>query len=247
MTGIVNLEGAATAAVAKLIASGKIEKAIEDAVAETVTASVKEALRSYGEFGKQVGKAVEKALALHDDIELPSYNHAIIKIIEAQVEHGTRQSIEREVAGRMKELLTPAPESIKLSKLLEQYVEHLRDESDSGCTCYGDEVAYAEFRDRDTSGFKTLVLAKDRTKPTTSYGKRPGQIDIGLYFNRKGEETAEIYNLSFDNSDIEKQMFVGNIRGFERSIFQMRAAKTRIEIDCGPSDCDLYYGNHERV
>lgn len=248
MTGIINLEGAATAAITKLIKSGAIEKAIEEAVAKTVTESVKSALREYSDFGKQVTKAVEKALAIHGDIDLPAYNHAILKIIERQVEAGTRQSIEREVAGRMKELLTPAPESIKLSTLVEQYVESLRDEAEGGCTCYGDEVAFVQVRDGSIDRFKELIFAKDRTKPTTQYGKRAGQIELGLHLDRSGDSTSGVvYRCSFADGDVEKQMFVSNFRGFERSIFQMRAAKTRVELDCDPEVCDLYYGNHERV
>lgn len=242
-TGIVNLEGAAVAAIQRLVQSGDIEKAIDKAVGETVTSAVHDALRSYSDFGKQVQKAVSKALAIHGAIDLPTYNDALLKIVAKQVETLTRNTIEKEVAGRMKELLKPAPERIKLSKLIEEYVDSLRDKSRHVCSCHGDERAFAELRESSVSGFRDIVLAESREKPT--YGSnRKGQIVLGVHLNQKDEpNVGEIFRLHFNSGDVEKQMFAGPFYGFERSLFQMRAAKTLIDIDCDPADCDLYYGN----
>ena len=243
LTGLINLEGAAVAAVQRLIGSGLIEKAIEEAVTKTVTEQIKGALREYSDFGKQVDKAIGKALALHGELDLPAYNDTILKIIERQVAKGTTAAIERQVAERVKHLLTPAPETIKLSELVEQYVAHLREESRGGCTCSGDEVAFAEVSMRD-NGFATLTFAKERKKSDRAYAKRDGQIDLGLYFKFDDKKIAEMYSLSFADGSIENQLFVDRCRGFERSVFQMRAANTLLIVDCDPEDCDLYYGNH---
>lgn len=241
------------ASIDNLVASGAIEKAMEEAIAKTVTGVLKDQLREYSEFGKLVTKAVEKSLALHGDLNLPAYNHSILKIVEAQVKHATEKSIEREVAGRMKSLLTPAPERIKLSTLVEQYVQHLKDQQEGGCTCWGgDEVAHVQLReDRSSSSFLTLHLAPTDDKPSTG-SRQKDAISIGLHVRQRSEDgepkVATIYHLSFQNVDVEKQMFVGDIRAFERTIFQMRAANTSIEIDCDPaSSLDLYYGAHERM
>lgn len=230
----------------KLVASGAIEKAMEEAIAKTVVEVLKSQLREYSDFGKQLTKAVEKSLAIHGEIDLPAYNHAILKIIERQVELSSRQSIEREVAQRMKELLTPAPERIALSTLVEQYVQHLKDKHEGGCTCYGDGRAYVDLRaSKDAGNFYDLILAESREKPS-SYSARAGQISVGIHISKSedGEPKAgKIYHLAFSNADVEKQMFVGPIRNFERSIFQMKAANTQLELDCDPSECDVAYAH----
>ncbi len=50
------------------------------------------------------------------------------------------------------------------------------------------------------------------------------KIDVGVY---KGT----IYSLRFEDKNIEKEMFVGPLYGFERYLFQLRASAVRIEED----------------
>ena len=150
------LNAAAGALAADYMRSPEAKAVITKAVKETVDRHIQESLRTYSAFGKQVEEAVGKALQLHGDIDLPSYNDAILKIVAAQVEHATKQSIEAQVAERMKDLLTPAPATIRLSELVKQYVEMLREKENSGCVCYGDrkeitfqvsEISYGMFRE----------------------------------------------------------------------------------------------------
>jgi hypothetical protein len=135
----------------------------------------------------------------------------------------------------MKELLTPAPESIALSALVDQYVQSLKDKRDGGCTCYGEEEAFAELRETDY-GFRTLTLAAT-TKKDVHSRRREGEISIGL------TKDGKVYHLSFADQDVEKRMFAGPFYNFERSIFQMRAAGTVVRVDCDPSSLSLEY-NH---
>lgn len=222
-----DVRAAVIEALDKLVTSGAIEQAIEKQLAETMASVVKSELASYSDFGKRLSEAVKQSLALHDRLDLPSYNHAILRIIERQVERGMQASIEREVAARMKELLTPAPESIKLSELVEQYIEHLNEQARGGCVCYGDGRITCLLEDSDY-GFRRLTLAKEA-------GKRRNDGDIQIGITKEGR----IYHLHFRDRDVEKEMFAGPFHGFERSIFQMRAAGTRIEIDAHPEELSL--------
>jgi hypothetical protein len=60
-------------------------------------------------------------------------------------------------------------------------------------------------------------------------------IKIGI--SRWGKHAAdsppsgEVFHLSFQNQDVEKHLFAGPFYNFERSLFQMKAAKTRVILD----------------
>lgn len=213
------------ASVEKLIASGAIEKAISDKIEKTVLACVTDAMGEYSDFGKVLKKSVGDALKMHGDIDLPSYNDTILKFVAKQLEGKTNAVIQREIEGRLKELLTPAPESIKLSDLVAQYIESVKSKKDAGCVCYGDQEKIFFRLSKDTSpGFTSIELDEDpKAKPGSS------DIRFGVY-----KET--IYHLAFNSRDVEKQMFVGPLYGFERMLFQMKAAKTRLIIEDGDAE-----------
>jgi len=228
--------------VEEYLASDEGKLKVETAVKKTVNDVISDSLGRYSDFGKKVTESVGKALAIHDDIDLPSYNHALLKIIERQVEFAQTDAIERQVASRMKELLTPAPKSIKLSELLEQYREFLKDRHQSGCVCDGEARFKIEIKDSDTTGFWHVRLWEEADTVTSSYSSRRSQpdIDFGVY---KGT----MYTLSFGSGDVQKQMFVGPLHGFQRLLFQMNAAKSEIIRDCTEDDVETSYSMYESV
>lgn len=222
------LNAAAGAIAADYMQSPEAMEVITKAVKETVNRHIQESLRTYSDFGKQVEAAVQKALCLHGDLDLPSYNDTILKIVAAQVERATTNCIEAQVAERMKQLLTPAPVTIRLSELVAQYVKELRDKEDSGCVCYGErnEITF-RIGDIEHGHFRDVSLDPER-----DVKRHDCQIRFGVSLNQKlGENTGTIYHLVFKNQDVEKRMFSGPFYGFERSLFQMKAAGTAIVLD----------------
>ncbi len=218
-------------AVSQYMASDECSKKIAEVAKKTCDDAIKSALGYGSDFSKQVNAAVAKCLGLHADIDLPSYNDAILKIVAKQVEACTRDAIEKQVAGRMKELLTPAPESIKLSELIDQYREHLKEQATAGCVCHGDERFACRIEPSGTAGFTDVRLNKE-----AEVSGRPPQWDI-----RFGIYKDMIYTLSFQDADVDKAMFAGPFYQFERSLFQMKAAKTKVLIDCNSDDIDTDY------
>ena len=212
-----------------LIESGAIEKAIATNIEKSVADAIKDSMSSYSTFGKQLTKAVQEALKVHGDIDLPSYNDAILKIVARQVETMTDAAIQRQVAERLKQLLTPAPESIKLSKLVEDFIERVKSEKESGCVCYGEEGKVSVHVTEPDKGFTYVYLDKEGNVPANKC-----EIKFGVY-------RGEVFSLSFQNQDVEKQMFVGPFYNFERLLFQMKAAKTKIELDVNEHDVSTSY------
>lgn len=212
-----------------VIASGVIEKTIAAQIEKTVLETIVAAMGKYTDFGKALEKAVAGALKLHGEIDLPSYNDAILKIVARQVETRTNAVIEKQVAERMRELLTPAPESIKLSELVAAFIERVKDRQKSGCVCYGEQGQITLHVKDDGHNFTYVEIDEEKDKPAYKC-----QIRFGVH-------KSEIFSLCFGNMDTEKQLFVGPLYNFERQIFQMKAAKTKVILDHNERDIETTY------
>jgi len=232
-------------AVEEYLRSDAAVKKIAETVQKTTDRAIEETLSSYSDFGKQVKAAVSKSLAIHGKIELPEYNHMLLNMIAVHVEHATKDSIQRQVAERMKDLLEPAPAEIKLSELIEQYREFLKDRANSGCSCDSRHEFYFKVEDEDDDFFRRIALSESKPERHLSADIRFG-LSRGARPRGETPFVGEIYTLSFrENQEIERKMFVGPLYGFQRSLFQMQAAKTAIIVDVYASDVDTSYGDHD--
>lgn len=228
-------ESTADAVVLRMIreylATPDAEAFMRSKVQDSVKRHIESALASYSKLGKQIEEAVEKALRIDGKLDLPSYNQMIVRFIELQVQDLAEQAIQKTAAERLKELLTPAPEKIKLSELLEQYRKELADEQDDGCVCYGEDDDLnisCRVTDREHGGFRGIELREKASERTES-------IYIGI------TKEGKVYHIRFRDQTIENRMFVGPVYGFERMIYQMKAAGTIIEVD-DYENVDTYYG-----
>lgn len=213
------------------LATPEAEALLRSKVHDSVKRHIDSALASYGDLGKKIEAAVQKALAIHGDIDLPSYNEMIVLFVEQQVQDLAAQAIQKTAASRLKELLLPAPERIKLSELLEQYRSQLKAEQDDGCVCYGDddELSFScTITDREIGGFRGISLREKASN-------RADDIYIGV------TSEGKVYHLRFANTEVERRMFIGPVYGFERMLYQMKASGTLVEID-DYSRVDTYYG-----
>lgn len=208
---------------------------IGKAVEETFKRQIQEQIGGHhSEFRKQLDEGILKALKINGSIDVPSYNDAILKVIERQVRGATEQAIERQVASRIKSLLQPVPEKIKLSELLEQYRRHLRDKAMGGCTCSteGRFGVTIEYRD----GWVYLTVWEDIADKRSN---RTPSFRMAIYRSKS-------YSLSIDgHGDAKRAMFVGPLYEFEKMLFQIHAAQTEIELDIVEGDVDTHYGDGE--
>lgn len=217
----------------KVAKSGVIEDAILKAVENTITKVVAESLSSYSDFGKQVKEAVTKSLAIGDELDLPKYNEMVIAVVRRQVEAETKRTIEGRVTERITDLLDPAPEEIKLSKLVEQYTDWLRDRYNDGCVCHG-ETTFTFLMEESDYGHRHVYIDRESDK-------RKYDCDVHISLTKDGR----MYHLRLSRESQDKLFAGQSIYGFEKAVFNMHAAGTRIIVDIDQDDVDTNYGSYD--
>lgn len=221
------IEQAVHAAFTNIVASGAIEQAIEKKIGETIASAVEEQFRSYSDFGKalkeQVAKAVQVDLA---SMDFPSYADLVMKIIRRQVDASMKSSFTERLEKDMAELLAPAPAEITLEKLVDDFIEEFKER-------HGNDRSGEEFTlriEQESASFTYIALDKE-----------PDQDKYRCDF-RIGLHNGAVFTLQLGGADVKDKLFIGPLHGFERTLFQLYAAKSKIVV---PIDaCASDYPNH---
>lgn len=226
------LQQAVTESFNKIIESRVIEAAIEKKLTETIGAIIDSELRSYSDFGKQLSEHVKSALQVDfSHLGLASYNDIILKMIRRQVDGQIGNVIAAQVEAQMKDLLAPAPAEITLSKLISNFIEFSKSDA---CSCDAPERISLHV---EKSSYGGHWISFDE-KP----GKTPYQCDYRLGVS---DPDGKIFALHLEQRDTRKALFVGPIYGFERSLFQMHVAGTKLIVDGNEDDIDTSYPGHD--
>jgi hypothetical protein len=217
------LEDAMIAAFRGMVSSGKFNQIIEDKVGETVKSVIDSALRSYSEFGKALSKAVEESLSIDKDkLALPGYNEIVLKIVKKKLEHGIEIIGKEQLEKDMENLLSGGiPKEIQVSKLVDEFNDWVREESYRND--HDDRITFIAEKSEYGGGWIYLDGERDRKKYECQF--------------RLGYDSAgEIFSTTIAGKDADKNLFLGGLSGFERTLFRFYAAKTRIVMDTDEPD-----------
>lgn len=229
-----DLSASLTAAVGKLVESGKIETAISIAVEKTVVDVINEELRTYSDFGKQVKEAVKGALKF-DRLELPEYNAILLDALRQHIDATMREQAARSVKALAGELLRTPPASIKLSDLVETYKEH---------------IASNRYRyDRLDDSVGLIVNRSDAGFVYVGLHHRPAkseyECDFRLMISKSRGSAPLVAGVWIGGHELKHQstlrgtLFIGDGYGFERTLFQLWANQTPFEVDEDACDLEL--------
>lgn len=206
-----DLKSAVSTAFSNVVASGAIEQAIEKQLASTISSLIQNELREYGDFGKAIKERVQQAVGVNlDRMDLPSYNDLILQIIRRQLDGAMHSEAAKQIEANMAKLLERAPASITLEKLVEDFID-------------------AHKEDRAGQDFTLLIDRKYRTTYVcldVESGKSEYQCDFRLGVSSDGE----VYHLAFGGKEVSKSLFMGPFYGFERALFQLYSAKTKLIV-----------------
>jgi hypothetical protein len=227
------LKTAIAVAFDKVVESGAIEQAIEKQLTETISGVIREQLRSYSDIGKAIEAQVKASLNI-GTMELPSYADLIGKIVRRQVEAGMQNEATRHLEKNIAELLAPAPAEITLEQLIEDFINHRLEYS--GDDIRGDSFTLLiEHSEGSTDVYKHIHIDPE-------HGTRKYSCAIQLDVTPSGE----VYGLKLGGRDLKDQLFVGPLYDFERKLFQLFTAKSKLIVsdDADASDFDTSYPYH---
>jgi hypothetical protein len=223
------LKQAVAAAFDNVVASGAIEAAIEKQLASTIESLVRDQFTRYGDFGKALEAKVSELVQIDlVAIDMPSYSDLVGKIIKRQVEASMQGPFAVKLEKNIASLLEVAPAEITLEKLLDSFVEHNKDYCGDGRMWGKPFTLHIEDRDRD---FVDIYLDKEERTP-----KQDCEIKFSLY-------AGKVYNVKFGHKDMEKTLFTGGIYNFERELFQLFTAQSRliVPVDAHPDDFETTF------
>lgn len=222
------LKSAVTAAFERIAASGVIEQTIEKKLTETIVEAVNSHLRSYSDFGQAIQKHVQQAIGVDlERADLPSYNDFVLKVIRKQLDAAMVGPAAKQIEEDMAKLLAKAPTEITLQELVDDFIKAYKEDREG--------EAFTLHIEHESYGFKYVCLDVDPDK-----GRYSCDFRIGI------DKQGHVYSLQLGAKDVSKTLFVGPIYGFERDVFQLYAAKTKIVIPEGasPDDFDTSFPEH---
>lgn len=222
------LEQVVSNAFSNIVTAGVIEKAIEEKLTKTITSIINDELQSYSEFGKQLNEHVKRAVKVDfSQLGIPGYNDLILKIIRQRVDANLNKQIEKHVTEQLDELLAPAPDEIKLSELVADFIKFQAEKQSYSCSC--------DLPERITLGVSTdgsfTHVYLDKEHGSDRY-ECPWRIDT---------MDGRVYSVRINEIDPKNALFIGPMYGFERKLFQLYAAGTKLVIDADVDEIDTSY------
>lgn len=223
------LKNAVAAAFDNVVASGAIEKAIQEQIGKTIESAIKEQFSSYGDFSKAVKAKVSSLVDVNlDQIDLPSYRDLVGKIIRERVGAVMTEQFTTQLGNDIDSLLKPAPAEITLEDLLEDFITQQMDAYNAHEYRGENFSLHIEHSDSPAGYYIHVYLDKERHKSKYSCGIH---IDI--------DPQGHVYSLKIDNVDPAKKLFIGPMYGFEHRLFQLYTAKSKIIIPPGATEGDF--------
>lgn len=217
-----DLNDAVAAAMKQLIADGSIKTIAEKQVAETVKSIVKDALGLYSPFGKQLTEQIRAAMEINcAELGLSGYNQVVLAIVKRQLDGVIADVGQKRMTEDLQKLLSEtAPKEMKLSALIVEFKKWaIKQRNDESCTIIVDAL-HSDSSIESLRGYRNIHLDP---KPRTGKYSCQFQIDV--------KPDGSIYGCRIGGHDPKQAIFMGALYGFEKSLFRLYAAGTKLLID----------------
>lgn len=223
---MIDLSDAILSAANRLITSGKLEAAIEKHLEVTLDRLIEEHLRSYSDFGKMLAERIKAAIGVNlDRVTIPEYNTIVADIVTRKVDAFMQEEGREALNAMLGEILKAAPAAMTLSELVDTFKQWAVQQYDYEPEEVGEITVIV---DGEPKPYSSRWVHLDR-KPSTEKYKCEFSFLVSWdetvsYIRARGHSTKE-------------DIFIGGYYGFERDLFRLHAAKTKLIID---SAYDLY-------
>lgn len=218
-----NLQEMLNASLASMFESGKAQEIVDAHVERMLKDAVANVTRSYSEFGKTLeAKLVEHLKVDFEKIDFPAYNHLVTQVVQRALRHTLQEDAAKKLEADIREMLAgEIPAEITLSQLVGELKQWARED------CY------------EARGKHAVTALVGEFK----YGSRyvyldplPDKENYQCSFHLLIDEAGTLRSARLEGKNVEKGLFLGGLYGFEKTIFRLYTAKTRLIIDTDEPD-----------
>ncbi len=125
-----------TAKMESMITSGKLEEMLEKQLESTMQDLVKDSLRSYGDFGKEIGDKIKESMATAArNVSIPEYNMFLGQVVE----RAYKQHLDAEAASHMNDIIGDIFKPVPAESTFSALTEMIKSEWQSDCHEHGHE------------------------------------------------------------------------------------------------------------
>lgn len=219
-----NLQEMLNASLASMFENGKAQEIVEAHVERMLKEAVANVTRSYSEFGETLeAKLVEHLKVDFEKIDFPAYNHLVTQVVQRALRHTLQEDAAAKLEADIREMLAgEIPAEITLSQLVGELKDWARED------CYeaqGKHAVTAIVGGLIKHGYRSIYL--DPMPKKQAYECR---------FNLLLDDGGTLRSARVEGRGLEKGLFLGGLYGFEKTIFRLYTAKTRLIIDTEEPD-----------
>lgn len=243
-----DLKNAVNESMQKIISDGSVEKMIEEKLKKTVNDIIDSQLSSYSDFGKKLQEKIKTGLSVSfDKVSFPEYNQTILRLVEGIVNNAVTDETQKKFKEDLLKLFGKPPAEIKLSELIEKYIEENKD--DEFEREEAERIALI-ITPKDIDKYYTVALNPTDTKRGFSRidsSTIHEWTDCKFYMSvRLEDNSSDRGKLSWinDKDGLKSHQFMPTcLHGFSRLLYQMYCAGSTIVFDQGfdADDYDTYY------
>lgn len=213
----------------KILAEGKIEAIIEKKLEDTLESVLKDILGSWSPLSKQIKTTLEANLQVNlDSLPFEAYNDTVLKVVKQQIDGQFSGVIAKELKENLEGLFAKYPDTVALSKIIEDFKETIEGDS---CRC-------------SNSGEITVILDTD------SYDKDDEYSSYRLYLDENPDREkylcdysvwvykGKVHSVSVREEKAADKLFLGPFYGFERFLFYAYVKKLNVTLDVTSSQVE---------
>ncbi len=191
-----------------------LKEVLEPRVDKLIVETIDAALRSYSDTGKIIAAAVTEALRV-ESLDLPRYGELVSDMLKAQIERVVHPLVSERLAKDMEELLSLAPEEMKLSKLAERMLEEN----------HGDDwgPAISVILEETHGSSRWLYLDVDHHYDDSEKHRCKFMLLI--------RQDGTIASMRFDREDYSQKKWIGTSYGVDQLLRAMMAVGTKLILD----------------
>lgn len=223
------------AEVARQGSEENVRKLVEANIAKTIAEAVNSSMRSYGDIGKQIEKAVATSLKLSEPLDVPAYGMMVMAVLRQKMDEVLTPLVNERLGAEMAEILSVAPAVTDLSTI----VDAMKGDEDEA-ERFGTHATVLIEESENVPGYK-MVYLDPGTLDKRPYGlnaKSKYECEARFSVNAEGK----LYSLHIDRKDVQKTIVMGGMSKWQKMLFAAYACGGIITVG-DEDDYDTGYGD----